>query len=176
MSTKVCFKCGIDKPLSDYYAHKQMGDGHLNKCKDCTKSDTKKRTDNLSSNPAWIELERKRGREKYYKLGYKNKSKSKSGKYQKNYRENFPEKYKAKNASQRMKKLDKGNHLHHWSYNEQHYKDVIELSPKHHAKAHRFIVYDQERKMYRRYDNNVLLDTREAHESFILECITKKED
>lgn len=40
--TKVCFKCSENKVLSDYYKHKQMGDGHLNKCKTCTKSDAKK--------------------------------------------------------------------------------------------------------------------------------------
>lgn len=38
---KVCFKCGQWKQLDDYHRHKQMGDGHLNKCKECTKRDVK---------------------------------------------------------------------------------------------------------------------------------------
>lgn len=173
MSTKVCFKCNADKPLSEYYAHKQMGDGHLNKCKSCTKSDVKKRSDDLSSNIEWVESERKRGREKYHKYKYKNQSPPDV--YVK-HKSKYPEKFKARSASQRMKASIEGNHLHHWSYNEEHYKDVIEITPKQHAKAHRFIVYDQERMMYRRFDNNILLDTRETHESFIKYCITELED
>ena len=45
---KTCFKCGKVKPLLDYYKHKTMPDGYLNKCKVCTKSDAKKyRLENL---------------------------------------------------------------------------------------------------------------------------------
>ena len=38
---KVCFKCGVSKELSDFYTHPRMDDGHLGKCKECTKKDAK---------------------------------------------------------------------------------------------------------------------------------------
>lgn len=167
---KKCFKCKKEKPLDDFYKHKEMSDGYLNRCKSCKRNDSTERFNKLKKDPEWIKKERKRGREKYHRLNYKDKHKCNNrDKYEvtKRYREKYPEKYKAKIKSQRIKPKIKGNHMHHWSYNEDSYKDVIELSVTEHNKVHRYIIYDQERKMYRRFDNNVLLDTKEKHIEFI---------
>jgi hypothetical protein len=39
VGVKTCFKCLSEKPRTDFYAHPHMADGHLNKCKSCTKLD-----------------------------------------------------------------------------------------------------------------------------------------
>lgn len=58
MTSKQCFKCLNEKPLCDFYGHPKMADGHLNKCKECTKKDvTLHRQENLEH---FQEYERKR--------------------------------------------------------------------------------------------------------------------
>lgn len=40
---KTCFKCGRRLESTEFYAHPRMKDGHLGKCKDCTKRDVRAR-------------------------------------------------------------------------------------------------------------------------------------
>ena len=57
---KRCFKCLSEKDISEFYRHPMMADGHLGKCKVCTKADvTSHRRKNLDR---VREYDRQRGR------------------------------------------------------------------------------------------------------------------
>lgn len=78
--SKTCFKCGEMKPLTAFYKHKAMADGHLNKCKVCAKKDVNKhRSENIDK---IREYDRNRG------------NRLPKG-YAKEYRTRYPNKYKA---------------------------------------------------------------------------------
>jgi len=172
---KKCFKCGVTKPLPEFYRHAKMSDGHLNKCKECNKKDVKNNYVDNTKKPGYIDKERKRGRDKFHRLYSGITKKKVSKEVRGKWEEKYPEKLAAKKYST-AKLVPKGMEGHHWSYNDNHVKDVIGLTKKDHSKAHRFLIYDQEQKMYRRCDNNVLLDTKESHLLFISFCITNNED
>lgn len=157
--SKVCRGCGAEKPLSEYYVHRAMADGHLNKCKDCVKSRVKMhREENLES---VMEYDRNRPnkRERTKKQCIANKHRREIGcpvfkeqerKRHKNYTTKYPEKKKAtcavNNAIRdgRLIKPSKCEHCgkekkvqgHHHSYKEEYWLDVIWLCAKCHAEEH----------------------------------------
>lgn len=161
---KQCIICKERKPLFDYYAHKKMADGHLNKCKVCCKAQAKERQDRLKNDHAWIELERIRGREKYHRLGetWSRPSQEAKREIQRRYKEKYPEKLAAKKRFFKLTKENPDNELHHWSYNKQHWEDVIEISVADHNLLHRNMEYDQSLYLYRRLDGT-LLESKQSH-------------
>ena len=55
---KTCFKCGQEKDIDEFYRHKMMSDGRLNKCKTCTRVDV--RTNRALKRDYYILYDRKR--------------------------------------------------------------------------------------------------------------------
>jgi hypothetical protein len=168
---KKCIRCGEDKVLSAYYKHLQMADGHLNKCAKCCKEQSMERHKKLSQTSEFVLSERERTRERYHRLNYKGKNKPTAEDRKKtiqSYFSRYPEKKKARALSSNLKCVD-GFQNHHWSYNEKDAKDVIQLPLNEHARLHCYIIYDQERMMYRcaisigNFIQNQLLDTKQNH-------------
>lgn len=81
MKSKICTKCGIEKPLSEFYNRKQTKDGKRSACKDCINFSNKK----------WIN----ENREKYsqYQRKYLKENKEHFAGLRKKYRKENPERY-----------------------------------------------------------------------------------
>jgi Rad3-related DNA helicase len=158
-NTKICFKCNSEKPLSAFYKHPKMADGHVNKCKECNKKDVHDNYDKNILNPEYIEKERERSRDKYSRLDYKNKYSYYNEKFK------FRKSAKFKNTHRDFK-LKENEEAHHWNYNEGYEKDIFILSKSKHKRVHQIIFLDIELLLYRDKKCN-LLDTKEKHQKII---------
>jgi len=147
--TKTCFKCGQEKPLSEYYKMRGMADGLLGKCKKCTCMDVREREIRLSKSPEWVLSERKRHREKSAKARAcgrvlpPNKEARKLA--LKKSREKYPEKNHArqcvshairtgKMTRKPCEKCGERAQAHHDDYSKP--LEVMWLCPKHHGERH----------------------------------------
>ena len=156
---KICFKCLKEKPLTEFYKHSKMADGHLNKCKECNKSDVKKDYYRKSEDVLFVKKERERSREKYHRLNYKERSKI--------LNEDKPWKNSNKYKGLHKKfKVPKGFELHHWNYNEEFIEDVTILKTKQHRRAHTHLELDKDLLIFKT-KSGLLLDTKLKHIVFL---------
>jgi len=161
---KTCIDCSQALPLDAFYRNPVAGDRLDQKCKTCRKAYQQERYRLKKQDPAFLERERVRAREKYHRLGYLTKHGHGSVDGRQKWRELFPEKVQAYSLSQHIL-CPEGYQRHHWSYREEHAKDVILLPQEDHYRLHQYIVYDQSEKLYRTREG-VLLRTREEHEAY----------
>jgi len=99
---KTCFKCGVAKPVEEFYRHPQMGDGHLGKCKDCTKQDMR---NDRHTKPRVRQYDRERARLPHRVALQKRISEQ--------WRQRFPDRKKAQQAANnaiRDGRLKRGEH------------------------------------------------------------------
>ncbi len=156
--TKICFKCNEQKEFKEFYKHPKTKDGYLGKCKKCTILDSKKISEIKCSTPDGLEKERARHREKYIRLGYKEK--------QKVWNEKRPHTKNPKyNNLHRKYKIPKGFEIHHWNYLDNYLDDFFILPIKEHRKAHTFLIKNDN---IFKGNNEEVLDTREKHFKYLL--------
>lgn len=164
---KKCIRCSIEKQIDEFYRHEAMADGHLNVCKECVKKRVSDREKQKANDVSWRESEKKRARDKYYRLYRGNKPSYISRKIGTiRYKKKYPEKQKAKEAAYKLP-CPLNKHRHHWSYRKEHYLDFIVIEIKLHYKIHRYMKYDPKSKMYCTLSGD-LLDTRKKHLAFIM--------
>ena len=146
---KTCRECGIDKPMTEYYAHKQMADGHLNKCKSCVRSRVSIYSEKNSE--YYKEYDKKRANLPHRVQARKEYAKTEAGKLAtKKAHQNYIEKFPLRRAAHiivgtalksgslvKLSCLICGNEseAHHPDYSRP--LDVVWLCSSHHKEAHK---------------------------------------
>ena len=133
MQAKTCFKCGAEKPLEEFYKNKNMADGRVNKCKQCTIFDV------IANRVKNVE---------YYRLYDRNRGNRQAPGYLLAWRKKNPQKYTAQSMVSnaiRDKKLsqqpcevcgiDQSIHAHHDDYLKP--LNVRWLCAAHHSQWHK---------------------------------------
>lgn len=153
---KVCRRCGETKSCTEFYIHHATIDHYSHMCKSCELLLKEDYYNQLSADPNWLAQKRLRRKHRFIEENYASVRR---------YRGLYPEKIKANNAVCKIKKA-KGTEYHHWSYLPENRRDVIIMSVKQHHYIHKYMIYDQEQRMFRGL-NGVLLSTKSEHIEYI---------
>jgi hypothetical protein len=147
---KTCIKCNQKKHPSEFYAHKQMADGTLNKCKQCCIEAAKKRREEKLDEIR--EYDRKRGSLPHRLEANRLRQKSAKGKESHNAaNRRYKEKYKNRAAARYIfLNAIRDGKIKRWpcqvcghEYAEGHHPDydrpldVVWLCVKHHKETHK---------------------------------------
>jgi len=157
---KKCFKCGIEKELTEFYKHPQMPDGTVNKCKECNKKDV--RDNRFDKKEYYDEFDRNRfnSEERALKCAARVKELYNSDEEFRSSILAHKEKWRLNNQHKRKAQYAVSNALrdgrlfrppicehcgtsekkiqgHHWSYLPEHWLDVIWLCTSCHGKEHK---------------------------------------
>ena len=137
---KTCFKCKSTLPITEFYKHSQMGDGHLNKCKLCTRLDAIK--NRAANRDYYVEYDKNRSKLEHRKDNAKKQIIK--------WKDAYPERRKAQNLIAReikkgtIKKMHcftcgaEKTEAHHPDYSRPF--DVVWLCSHHHKLAHAMII------------------------------------
>lgn len=161
---KKCICCNIEKDISEFYFHDGMSDKHLNKCKECCKTQSKIRDKLLRLNNDWVLKEKERSIEKYHRLNYKEK--------QKQYTNKSPWKNTSdyKGLHRKLKTLsliDCFETAHHWNYN--YLLDVFIINKEFHRFIHTLIKPCG--LIFIEIKTGEKLDTVEKHHKFLTDSL-----
>ena len=148
---KVCRSCGQIKEISEFYKHPKMADGHLNKCKECQKANSREaRSKNIER---YREHDRNRSnlphrieaRKQYQKSERGKEAHSRASRLWAKQHPNRRAAHHILSSALRDGKVielpcficGKKAHAHHPDYDRP--LDVIWLCPLHHKEAHMLI-------------------------------------
>ena len=192
-SIKTCSKCGESKPVDDFQPRKTSKDGRRCACREC-ENKRKLEWHHMKMNDDQYRATRRNNQIKYREdnpgmsarmareWGAKNRElvRERCKLYYVRNRETIierqskyhPNKTRAKNQAAKYRK--DGFELHHWSYNECHFEDVIQLSIIEHSRIHQWMVFDEDTLLFRKKTDNELLKTKQDHMEYMEFVLSEK--